>query len=317
MKVIKDLSIEIPGTNVHYFNLDEFSNDSDTESVLAYGYGLLERPNERVLDKIKTYTRKVYLNVTMPTEFASPAPTLQDKDFDQVYGICPYTVDWLNTITNSNKYKFIFYPFNKNDIPQRSEKKYDVCYFGGLHSYAYLECLNIMKEFNYRYVTMTRRINKLTRNNLKQATNTNLTNKGKLKLLSECKISICYNTFPIRNYSDIDNIKRRDRWEENEAFKHIDSIMLAPQFKSRFNEAAMCRTLNLIQRDQWNVVERFYVPGVDFVYFDSNEELEDQIRDILNNWDDYQPVIESAYNKSMNYTTEKLFEIINTDKYEL
>jgi len=93
--------------------------------------------------------------------------------------------------------------------------------------------------------------------------------------------------------------------------------MIAPQFKSRFNEAAMCRTLNLIQRDPWNVVERFYVPDVDFIYFDSNDELEDQIRDILNNWDDYQPMIESAYNKSLNYTTEKLFGIINTGDYEV
>ena len=211
MKVIKDLSIEIPGTNVHYFDLDEFNDDTDIENVLSYGYGLLENPNKQILDKIKTYPRKVYLNVTMPTEFASNAPTLQDQYFDFVYGICPYTVDWLNAITNSSKYRFIFYPFNKNDIPQRGKKKYDVCYFGGLHSESYVECLNIISEFNYRYVTMTHRINKLTRRNLSKATNTNLTNKGKLKLLSECKISICYNTFPIRGSADLNCVKGRDR----------------------------------------------------------------------------------------------------------
>jgi len=314
MKVIKDISLEIPGTNVHYFNLDEYTEDNNA-TILAYGYNFLE--SHHMYDELKKYNRKVYLNVSMPTEFCGNVPTLQDQFFDEVYSICPYSVNWLNDITKTNKYKSISYPFNKHDIPTTHDKKYDVCYHGGLHGRYHLECLDIMRKFNYRYMSMTHGIGGLTSSNLGYATNLNLTNQEKLNLIAECKISICYNYFPVRDgFNDAANIKGRTDWFKNEAFKHIDDFKIIPQLKSRLNEAAMARTLNLVQKDPWNVVENYYVPDVDFVYFESNEELEEKIQQILNNWDDYQQMIESAYQKSLNYTTEKLYERIKTDIYE-
>jgi hypothetical protein len=173
MRVIKNLSIEIPGTNTHYFGLDEFSQD-DRQQVLLYGYTNLE--NDYEFNKIKNYKRKIYLNVTMPTEFCSSQSTYADDKFDEIYGICPLTVKWLNEIKNVSKYKSIFYPFNEKDIPNTQLKLYDVCYHGGIHGSLYTECLEIMSNFNYRYMTMTHGINDLTTKNLHRATNLNLTN---------------------------------------------------------------------------------------------------------------------------------------------
>ena len=132
MKVYKNLSIEIPGTNVHYFNLDDFDDESSNES-LYYGYSWLENGVDR--DTLNKYERNVYLNVTTPTEFCSPQPTEADDIFDEVYGICPFTNQWLNEIKTKPRYKTIFYPFNKNDIPKNSEKKFDVIYIDGSHLY--------------------------------------------------------------------------------------------------------------------------------------------------------------------------------------
>ena len=313
MKVIKDISLEILGTNTHYFNLDEYSDNSNDE-ILVYGYNFLE--SHHMYNELKKYNRKVYLNVSMPTEFCGNVSTTQDQFFDEVYSICPYSVKWLNEITNSIKYKSIFYPFNKSNIPNIFDKKYDVCYHGGLHGNYHLECLKIMRRFNYRYMSMTHGINGLTSGNLGYTTNLNLSNQEKLNLIAECKISICYNYFSVRDGNDASNIKNRTDWFKNEAFKHIDDLKIIPQIKSRLNEAAMARTLNLVQKDPWNVVENYYIPDVDFVYFDSNEELEEKIRQILSNWDDYQQMIENAYQKSLNYTTEKLYNIIKTDNNE-
>lgn len=313
MRVVKDLKLEILGTNSHYFRLDEFNEDSETD-ILVYGYNFVQDSSK--CEGLKKYVRKVYLNYWMPTEFCGKVSTTQDSFFDEVYGICPYSVKWLNEITNSKKYKTICYPFNLKDIPQNKEKIYDVCYHGGLHGDYHLRCLDIMRNFNYRYVSMTHDINPLTRSNLKYATNLDLTNEEKFNLISQCKISIVYNYFPVRNSNDVNNIKGRDKWHINKAFNHIDDLKIIPQFKSRVNEAAISKTLNLVQRDSWNVIEYFYTPDVDFIYFDSNEELGFKISEILLNWDNYNSMIENAYQKSLNYSTEKLYAKIKNEKNE-
>jgi hypothetical protein len=104
-------------------------------------------------------------------------------------------------------------------------------------------------------------------------------------------------------------IKNRTDWQKNEAFKHIDDLKIIPQFKSRCNEAAFSKTLNLVQRDPWNIIERYYEKD-EFVYFDSINDLPKVIQNILDNWENYIPMIEKAYKKSLNYTTEELYKMI-------
>ncbi len=307
MRVKKDLSVEVPGTNVHFFKLDEYAS-SDGDSVLYYGYNYLE--SGCVPEPENASRRKVYLNVTMPTEFCSGQPTGADDRFDEIYGICPYTNRWLNGIKEANRYKDIFYPFNEADIPVEQVKRYDVCYHGGIHGEKYVRALDVMRKFNYRYMSQTHGINRLTKKHLKYATNTNLSNAEKLQLIAQCRISICFNTFDIRGDEDARNIRSRDKWWENEAFMHVEDLRIAPQFKSRCNEAAFSRTLNLVKKDPWNVIEYYYSPGIDFVYFEDLDELEEKIIEILNHWKRYQPMIESAYAKALNYTTKNLYEVI-------
>jgi hypothetical protein len=307
MKIIENLSIEIPGTNTHYFNLKEF-NDHSTDEILCMGYTFLEHGIPKgILDGFK---RKIYLNVTSPTEFYGPQPIDADKHFDDVYSICPYSNKWLNDIVGYEKYKTICYPYNKIDIPEKTEKIYDVIYHGGLHGSKYVRLLEIIKGFNYRYLSLRHGINQLTANNLHYATNLDLTNEEKIKIISQTKISVCFNNVEIRE-DQKPYLKSKQNWWENKAFSHVDSLNLIPQFKSRCNEAAFSRTLNLVMRDPWNVIEDFYDKD-EFVYFDDVEELPQKINDILNNWSDYQDMIEKAYKRSLNYTTENLIKQIKT-----
>lgn len=303
MIVVKDLKCEVPYTNTHYFGLDEYSKNSNR--VLFYGYHHLE--SNALFDKFKGKER-FYLNVTAPTEFCSPQPTEADDKFDRIYTICPYTVHWLNAL-KGDKYRFIWYPFNENDIPSNRAKLYDVCYHGGIHGQEYVNCLETLRKFNYRYMSMTHGINQLTRDYLRYATDINLSNSEKLKRISECKISVCFNSFTVRNQEDLNHIKSRPEWQENLAFSLAESDNIVPQVKSRLNEAAFCRTLNLVKRDAWNVVERFYEPD-EFVYFDN---LEETITEVLQNFDRYEDTIEKAYQRSLNYTTKKLYEKIKND----
>ena len=318
MLILEDLSAEIPDTNSYHWNLKELSND-DGKNVLMYGYN--SSANKHFHDRTDKYN-KIYFNNWAPCEFAQErdhngfTPFEYDYRFDKIYSICPFTTEWLNNLHQNDKYKYIFYPFNKNLIPQIQEKKYDVIYHGGIHGKEHISALRTMKNYNYRYCTMTHGINNLTRHFLPMATNTNLQFKDKINLVAESKISICYNLVHVME-DQIKRILNRPRVSENKAFSTVGAWNVMPQFKTRIHEAAISRTLNLVRRDKWNVIEDFYEPDREFIYFDNESELSEKIDDILANWNNYQDVIENAFNKSLNYTTEnfisKIQEDINND----
>ena len=288
MKIINNLKVEIPGTNTHFFHLEDYSRDPGN-AVLIYGYDTLENPPD-----LSRYDKKVYLNVTMPTEFCSSQSIYADDFFDEIYTICPYSCDWLNELKNTDKYKCVWYPFNSRYIPEPQEKIYDVCYHGGIHGEKYSDMLRILTDFEYAFMSMTHSINPYTRQHLDFATDVNLSFQEKLKVIAQSKISICYNNYPQQN------LTKKENHDKNLAFKYVDSHHLMPQLKSRFIEACVSKTLNLVERDPWNVIEKWYEPSKHFVYFESNDELHDKIVDILNNWDSYRHIVNNAYDLSIN-----------------
>jgi hypothetical protein len=309
MFVCTDLRAEVPDTNAHSFGLEKH-HDEESFDNLYYGY-------DATVLAYRSGNRQVMINQWAPTEFAQVkdhhglTPLEHSASSTEVYSICPYTVDWLNKV-DSPKYKYIFYPFNKKDIPFATEKEYDVCYFGGIHSVMHQECMAVMRLFKYCYMTMDHGIGPLTQAYLPMATHINLSHREKIVQVGKCKVSVCYHIVPLYEFH-IKNIKSYPEWEKNEAFSRLDQAIL-PQFKSRMHEAAMARTLNLVYRDPWGISEDYYTPDVDFVYFDSNEELEEKLQHILNNWEDYEKMIENAYNKALNYTTDRMFDVIKKGK---
>ena len=314
MLILEDLSAEIPDTNSYHWNLRELSDD-DGKNALMYGYNASF--NEGLHNRAKGYN-KIYFNNWSPCEFAQEkdhnqkTPLDYDDYFNTIYSICPYSVKWLNGIQDNKRYKYIFYPFHKSLIPQSCEKKYDVIYHGGIHGKEHVSALKTMQKFNYRYCTMTHGINNLTRHFLPVATNTNLQFKDKINLVAQSKISICYNIVHVMP-EQINRILKRPFFEQNEAFKTVGDWNIMPQFKTRIHEAAISKTLNLVRRDNWNTIEDFYEPDNEFVYFNDEQDLSEKIEHILANWDDYKQVIDNAFQKSLNYTTDKFISKIQED----
>jgi hypothetical protein len=150
---------------------------------------------------------------------------------------------------------------------------------------------------------MTHGINELTQQAARTyATNLNMSPYEKYLLLSQCKISVAFNNFHLSK-DNIANILEKPKWEKNQAFRGINQG-LAPQFKSRVNEAAALGVLNLVERDSWNVIEDFYEPGKDFIYFEDLDDLKEKIPSIINGYDDYLPIRVNAYRKSQRYTAK-------------
>lgn len=307
-----DLSIEVPDTNAHHWQLEEFSQPSENE-VLLYGYNASD--NLLLRERFKNYSRKIYFNNWAPCEFAQRRVkgnhdgTTKEQFFDEVYSICPYTSDWLNTLNLDREYKSIFYPFHKRLIPRKFDKQYDVIYHGGIHGQEHIDCLRAMLSYNYRFCSMTHHINNTTAQCLKYATDTNLNFQDKINLVAKTKISVCYNIVHI-NTEHIPHIRSYDNWINNQAFIQLEKQNIMPQFKTRMHEAAISKTLNLVYKDSWNIVEKYYEPEKEFVYFTDVSDLHKKIGEITNDWDNYQEIVDNAYNKAMNYTCDNFIEQI-------
>ena len=85
-------------------------------------------------------------------------------------------------------------------------------------------------------------------------------------------------------------------------------VYMVPQLKTRAFEAALCHSLILCLRDPFNIIERFFEPDKEFVYYEPGK-LEEKIREILANYDSYKPMIERAHKKFMaEYTTKRFVE---------
>jgi spore maturation protein CgeB len=94
-----------------------------------------------------------------------------------------------------------------------------------------------------------------------------------------------------------------------------DGIM--PQFKVRTHEIASCKSLMIVKRDPWNLVEDFYTPDKEFIYFDDFDQLDDILQDVSDNFENYTDIIEAAYQRSLDYTVEKIYRYIQTDDESL
>lgn len=308
MRIVADLTAEVPDTNAHHFKLEKHSTQNG--DFLFYGYNASK-------SAVVRNSGTIFFNNWMPCEFAQTKDhngfnALEyDQKFDLVYGICPYTVEWLNDMHGIERYKYGFYPFNKDIIPKEQDKKFDVIYHGGIHGKEHEDCLRSISKFKYRYATMTHHINQRTQQHLHMATNTNMPFLEKIKLVGQCKASVCYNIVHNEERHK-NNIRSYPQWQNNVAFSGVNSSNLMPQFKTRMHEAAIAKTLNLVYYDSWNVAEDYYKPGKEFLYFSTPEELEELIDEISYNWEDYHDIVEAAYERAMNYTTDKFVKLVES-----
>jgi len=136
MLILKDLSAEVPDTNAFHWKLEELSDNTNTNSVLMYGYNASDNPQFQ--ERCNSFKRKIYFNNWAPCEFAQTRTRdynafMKERTYDEVYSICPYSNKWLNKLELGRTYKDIFYPFHKNLIPSTQQKQFDVINHGGIH----------------------------------------------------------------------------------------------------------------------------------------------------------------------------------------
>ena len=236
---------------------------------------------------------------------------IYDRDFYKVFTLCPFTAEYFNDRQGAQRRVPIFFPFNADFIPSDSEKRYDIIYTGHLHPKPIMRDMRKISGFNYRLVSNSEH---------ELVTDRGVGYQQKLALISQSKITLTHNLlYPTPRH--VLNVWKYPEWVANKAFADMPRSALGlakrllsrseievPQLKSRVFEAAFCRSLILCKRDRFNVIERYFTPGEEFVYYAEGKLIETVI-EILTNYDAYLPMIDKAYNRACaQYTTAAFFE---------
>jgi hypothetical protein len=256
--------------------------------------------------------RVVRLEFEEPNKFFIPENfEAYDGDFHKVLTLCPFTAEYLNKYQKVERRVPIFFPFNAAFIPPKSEKQYDIIYTGHLYSKSFIQDMKSISKFNYRLVSNSAHV---------LVTDRGVGYYEKLDLISQSKITLTHNIlYPTVRH--VLNVWKYPEWTRNYAFsdfplgvlgllrRHLKGPAIeAPQLKSRIFEAAFCRSLILCKKDKFNVIEKYFMPGEEFVYYDEGN-LVDTVKKILRNYDAYLPMIDKAYNRAVSqYTTAAFFE---------
>jgi hypothetical protein len=132
---------------------------------------------------------------------------------------------------------------NEALVPDQREKKYDVIYTGYATGSHVEMILNTIRGFNYRFVSFEQRFGMVT--------DVGVSYPEKLRLIADSRACVVHNL----------------------------TSSNSPQLKSRPFEAAFCKSLMLVKRDSWNLIEQWFTPDVDFLYFTDAEQLAVLIRD--------------------------------------
>ena len=158
----------------------------------------------------------------------------------------------------------------------------------------------------------------------------------KMKLMAQSKITIVHNLHFMDSFH-VANLQTIPDYSNNQAFAQVPRVnsniplsirriittalrlfrkftktyekteILVPHIKSRTFEAAFSRSLMLVQKDPFNVIEKFFEPNTEFVYYEPGE-LKQKLAEVLKNYQDYKPIIDRAYQRAIeNYTSDAFF----------
>jgi hypothetical protein len=317
MKVIKRSSHGYSQDPTKNLGLEIYEGQGATDVALviaafdqAFGCWEQFKQPEFDLDTIKKM-RVVRLEFEEPNKFFIPEDfDAYDGDFYRVFTLCPFTAEYLNTRQNAKRRFPIFFPFNEAFIPLKTEKRYDIIYTGHLHPKPIMRDMKTISRFNYRLVSNSGHA---------LVTDHGVGYQEKLDLIALSKITLTHNLlYP--TVLHVLNVWKYPDWRTNKAFADIPGVfgllrrlltgskIEVPQLKSRIFEAAFCRSLILCKKDSFNVIEKYFMPDEEFVYYEEGR-LVETVNKILGNYDAYLPVIERAYNRAVEqYTTAAFFE---------
>jgi hypothetical protein len=267
---------EDPVLTLGFENLDT----SDTDNVVLHIDGYFDNG---YCDFEKEPGKKYYcLDFELPNNFwVGPRKhaTIQiyENKYDKIFTICPHTAKIRNRVLGREQYEYVYYP-TPDTWDRENTKEYDICYFGNNSGIVLNE--SILK---HNHVVVNQ-------GGGPYCNRRGVSFQEKMDIISKSRITVVHNILIFHGPKDENFFDVR---EEKFGFGTVT------QHKSRVVEAARCKSLILCREDDFNIIEDWLTPNEDFLYY-NNENFEQIVDDVLQNYEKYQPMIEKAYNKVKN-----------------
>jgi hypothetical protein len=208
-----------------------------------------------------------------------------EKLYDKIITICPFTAKLRNESLGRELYSYGYFPSSSN-WDRENEKEFDLIYAGSGTDW-FLDD-RILK---YSHVVINSQGRQYT-------THPNLSFNQKMDMISKSKITLVHNQI---NCSHIQQQKDTDYF-----YKIINNRLT--QHKSRVVEAARAKSLILCKKDDFNIIEDLFVPNEEFIYY-NDDNFDEVVTKILNNYHDYQFIIDNAFKKvSTQYDIKNFIE---------
>ena len=310
MKIIYNWSDDSEWGVVPYMHKSlEIFNDDNSNEVLMNGAAWIY--NHEIKKQFKDYDRKCLLALWSPCEFLARVDYYHFDHYDfftDVYCVCPFTCKFMNDHYGYEKFKYIPYPFTNYSVKEFGDYDADCSWMGSIHGEDHILGVETMMNFKYKFLTSQRNTWMRHPYEFNNCTHVLLPNDEKLIELSKSKCSLSFNMLYLRKYACQKN--------NFQAFERFDEGIM-PQFKVRNHEIASSKSLLLVKKDPWNLMEDFYTPEEEFIYFENFDQLKAIIQDVSVNLEKYEDIIDAAYVRSKNYTVEKIYQYIKTDDNSL
>lgn len=266
-----------------------------TEKLALLGIGANHSAVSDMVREYKDYY-KMFLLPEEPNAFATSESYRHiinmENTFDLIFTCCKYTTEWRKNYYGIDKRVYTFTPFSTKFIYPDQEKIYPAYFTGHSRPSALLsEIYDVINKVGGKIVDAS-----------KYGV---ITHDEKMVENAKSKVSVTYGLLFL-NGSHIYTINSMPHWEKCEAFSNIKTGLI-PQMKTRVYEAALSKSIILHKKDEWNVIEDWYTPSVDFIYFHDKNDLEEKINEINKNYEQYKYIADNAYNKTINNYTDKHF----------
>ena len=309
MKVVSDWTHDCAWGVVPYVQrtLDLLSEE-DSDTVLMNGASWIYE--ESLRNKYKDYKRRCLLAFWSPCEFTAAEGKYffnEYEYFTEVYCVCPFTCKFMNDHFGYEKFKYVPYMFTNQSVKEFGNYDADCSWMGSVHGQDHISAIEVMSKYKYKFMTSQRNTWMHHPHEYNKCTHVMLTNDEKLTELSKCKSSLSFNMIYMSPSS---------RKNDFQAFEKFDEGIM-PQLKARNFEIASCKSLLLVKKDPWNLIEDFFEPDKEFIYFENFSQLDAIIDDVSKNFESYKGIIEAAYEKNKNYSVEQIYHYIKSDDDKL
>ena len=309
MKIVCNWSDDALWGVVPYMHksLEKF-NDDESDEVLMNGAAWIY--NHQIKEPYKDYKRRCLLALWSPCEFTSRSGYYHFDHFDfftDVYCVCPFTCEFMNDHYGYDKFKYIPYPFTNYTVTEFGNYDADCSWMGSIHGQDHISAIEVISKFKYKFLTSQKNTWMRHPYEFNRCTHVDLSSHDKLIELSKCRSSLSFNMIYMSPNSKKNGFKAFERFDQG----------IMPQFKVRTHEITSSKSLMIVKKDPWNLIEDFYEPEKEFVYFENFEELNDIILDLSSNFEKYKGIIDDAFDKSQFYTVDKIYNYIKNNDNSL